>query len=209
MIKNNFKWMEKVFVLLFLFIFSFSLAGAVVDTINVDDTFRLNQVVNYTKPCFNNSNFCPSSTTCTYTILNPDNSVYLNNATSENHGSYTNIIISLQQLGIYRIDRICLDANLNVQNTYYAQVTGSGFNSNIGFLTIVLILSAGVIIFGFWIKDGWIAILGTFGLYFLGFYIMFYGIDIIKNTSTTFASSLVILAVAGYISIKSGIEMIS
>ncbi len=88
------------------------------------------------------------------------------------------------------------------------EITPTGLGDIFDFYIIILLISAVIIIFGFWIKDGWVVILGTFGLYFVGLYILLNGIVGIKDMVITWAIGLIILAVAGYISINSAREMI-
>ena len=49
----------------------------------------------------------------------------------------------------------------------------------------------------------------SFGLYFVGLYIMLNGIVGVKDMVTTWAIALILLGVAAYISIKSGVEMLN
>lgn len=87
-------------------------------------------------------------------------------------------------------------------------VTPTGLGDIFDFYILILLISAVIIIFGFWIKDAWVVILGTFGLYFVGLYIILNGIVGIQDRVTTWAFALVILGVAAYISIKSSLEVI-
>ena len=61
-------------------------------------------------------------------------------------------------------------------------------------------------ILGFWLRDPWIVIFGTFGLYFIGLYTLLYGIVGIRDNVTTYGVSIILLGIAGYISIRSAIE---
>lgn len=86
-------------------------------------------------------------------------------------------------------------------------VTSSGGNSNTGFYFIILIISIVIIAFGFIIQDPWITLFGTFGLYFIGIYILTNGINGIRDSNITIPISMVVLGIAAYISIKTGIEL--
>ena len=101
----------------------------------------------------------------------------------------------------------CYDcANGNCGNSF--TVTPSGFSNLTTFYFIILLLAFGIMIFGFWIKDGWVVILGTLGLYLVGLFMILYGIDFIKDRYITYGLSLIVIAVASYISINSAIEQL-
>jgi hypothetical protein len=87
-------------------------------------------------------------------------------------------------------------------------VTPSGFVGTLGFYFIILILSLGIIVFGISIRDPIITILGSLGLYFIGLYIILFGIDGFKDPVYTWALGIIILFLAAYISGKSAWEMI-
>jgi hypothetical protein len=87
-------------------------------------------------------------------------------------------------------------------------VSPSGFLGTLGFYILVLILSAGVIVLGFSKDDPILVILGSLGLYFVGIYILFYGIDGMKDQIYTNSFALIVLGIAAYLSIRSAWEMI-
>ena len=89
------------------------------------------------------------------------------------------------------------------------EITGSGLRDTIGFWIIILILSLGFIIIGFWREEPVIIMFGTFGLYFIGIYSMFNGIVGIKDDVTTYAISIIVLGIAAYLSTRSGLEIIN
>lgn len=210
MINNlNNKKRELFLVPIFLFLFCISFASAAIDTNNVDDVFQVNTVVAYAKPCINNGTYCSGSAICNYTVFNPNNEVIQDNTLGTNQGSYHNISISFDTIGVWKIDMVCHDGGKQGAETFFAQVTGSGFNESFGFYILVIIFSFGVILLGFHLSDAPITILGTFGLYFLGLYILFNGIVGVKDLTTTWAIGIIILSVAMYISVKSAHEIIT
>ncbi len=113
-----------------------------------------------------------------------------------------------EQMGTYEyctrtdVDGIDTDVCVNFE------VTPGGFRDTLGFYFLILILSAGVIVFGFAIRDAPITILGSFGLYYIGLYILFYGIAGMKDPVYTWAIGIIILMLAAYISIRSAYELI-
>ncbi|KKK62393.1 hypothetical protein LCGC14_3004780 [marine sediment metagenome] len=88
-------------------------------------------------------------------------------------------------------------------------VTPTGFGDLFDFYIIILLISAVLIIWGFMIKDPWVIIFGSFGLTFVGLYIMINGIVGIKDLVTTWAIALILLATAAYLSIRAAQEVIN
>lgn len=105
---------------------------------------------------------------------------YIIQCNSSSRGGYVEVPFDVTPMGI-----------ANITNYYY----------------LLIILSLGVIVIGYLFKDSWIVILGSMGLYFLGLQIMIYGIEGIKNTSTTWAIGLVTIFAAAYFSIRAGYEL--
>jgi len=86
--------------------------------------------------------------------------------------------------------------------------TPSGEGGALGFYFLILILSLGIMILGFYLRDPIIVILSSFGLYFVGLYILFFGVDGFKDPVYTWAIGIIILMIAAYISIRSSYELI-
>jgi len=193
----------------FLFlIFSLVLISAATNTQDVTDVFKVNTQVEYAKSCFNNGTYCSDSALCNYTVFEPDNTVIVDNLAGTNQVSFYNISFNVREIGIYKVDMTCTDNGLSGAETFYFEVTGSGLNDTIWFYIIILAVSFGIIILGLRIQDAPIVILGSFGLYFVGLYILFYGIVGVKDLVTTWAIGIIILMLAAYISIKSAAELL-
>ena len=182
---------------------------AATDTNKVDDVFKVNTLIDYKKPCFNNGTYCSAASTCNYTIYNPDNTLLLNNQLATNNGAYHNISIRPIVIGVYQVDMTCVDGSLNGAETYYFDITGSGFQDTVWFYVLILAISGSIMVLGFSLKDAPIVILGSFGLYFIGIYVLINGIVGIRDLTTTWATGLIILGVAFYISAKSSWELIN
>jgi len=205
MVNNN----MKITVMLILMILIMPLVLAATDTNNVDDVFKVNTLIDYKKPCFNNGTYCSGSATCNYTVLNPDNTLLVNNLQATNQVAYYNISFTPSDIGIYKVDMTCKDGSLNGAETFYFETTGSGFQDTVWFYIIILGISAGIMVLGFSLKDAPMVLLGTFGLYFIGIYTLLNGIVGIRDLTTTWAIGLIILGVAFYVSAKASWEIIN
>jgi len=207
-IENSFSKRSKG-LLCFLFLFLIVNVSAAIDTNNVDDVFKLHETIDYAKPCFFNNTYCTGSAMCNFTVFKPDNTIAINNVQSSNNGAYHNLNITFNEIGIWKVDIVCTDSGLQGAETFYAQVTGGGFNDTVGFYLIILIFSLGIIMVGFWMEDSIIILFGSFGLYFLGIYTLFNGIVGMKDTVTTWAIGIIVLGIAMYFSVRSAHELIT
>lgn len=101
----------------------------------------------------------------------------------------------------------CLDCGSDGCGNSF-EISPTGFSGTLGFYAIILVLSLGIIILGFAKEDGIVIILGSFGLYFAGLYIILYGIVGIKDVVYTWATGIIVLMLAAYISIRTAWELI-
>ena len=88
------------------------------------------------------------------------------------------------------------------------EVNPSGLTETLGFYFLLIIFSAGVIVLGYYVKDAWIVVLGSFSLVLVGLYILFYGLVGIKDPTYTWGIGLIILMLGGYFGIKASLEKI-
>lgn len=88
------------------------------------------------------------------------------------------------------------------------KISPSGFMGTLGFYILILLFSAGVIILGFSKDDPILVIFGSLGLYFVGLYVLFNGIDGMKDPVYTWGLGIIVLMVAAYISIRSAFELV-
>lgn len=109
--------------------------------------------------------------------------------------------------GMYGYIVQCNSSNIGGASSDSFIVSPSGLSNTLGFYAIIFGIALFLIILGFSIKDGWVTILGTFGLYFVGLYILLNGIEGVKNMTTTYAMAIIILGAAAYISVASAKEM--
>lgn len=163
-------------------------------------TFKQNECVNIVKTMVNATSANVS------TITNPDSIVVVNNQVMSKNGAAFNYtycnteIIGNYNYELFDNDRIVYENNF--------EITPSGIANTLSFYIILFGISLFLMVLGFSIKDGWVTILGTFGLYFMGLYILINGIVGIKDTTTTYAIAIILLGAAAYISVASANEMI-
>lgn len=192
---------------LFLFL-SFINASSILPDSNTDLTFKQNAFINYSFLCLNDSNaYCTSSTICQMNLYSPNGTTIVNNASMIFTTDSYDYILPTNQIGDYHGAVVCIgETNANSQFSYL--VTPSGFASNMNYYLLIFLVSLGVMILGFAIKDGWVTLFGTFGLYFLSLYILFFGLVGMKDNVYTWGIGIILLGVAMYISSKIVIEML-
>lgn len=155
------------------------------------------------------SQVCENATYITISSISYPNSsvaIYGVNMTSLGSGEYYYLFNDTSQIGRYNINQISDGCEKTFKN--YFEITPSGFINNWGFYAIIILISAGLIVIGIKYQDPILGVLGSFGLYFLGLYVLFFGINGMKDTAYTWAFGLIVLAVALYISIKASHELI-
>ena len=128
-------------------------------------------------------------------------------AQANGQGSFSyNLIIP--EAGSYIVKSFCYDGINSYGNEETIEVTPSGHPNNPNFYYLIFVISLGVMILGFAIKNAPITILGSFGGIYLGLYVILNGINGIKDNVYTWGFGIILLAVFGYIAIKSSYEMI-
>ena len=153
------------------------------------------------------SQVCADATYITISISNPDSTIAVTGINMTNNGGEFNYTFtSTSQIGRYDVRGISDGCEKSF--AVYFDVTPSGNANNSTFYYLIFIVSLGVMVLGFAIKNGWIAILGSFGLVYLGLYIILYGINGVKDTVYTWGFGIILLAVAGYVGVKSAFEMV-
>ena len=119
---------------------------------------------------------------------------------------------NFSKVGFYNYGTRCNSSSLAGVTVGLWEITQSGETpvavNNPNFFWLILVIAAGIIFLGFAIKNAPITILGSFGLIYVGLYIIINGINGIKDSVYTWGWGIIILAVAGYIGIKSAYEMI-
>lgn len=103
----------------------------------------------------------------------------------------------------------CNTTQLNDIIVSEMKITSSGFELTVGLYFILLAISLGVAILGFYIKDNWVVVLGGFGMVLLGLFQLFYGIDGFQDNTYTWGLGLILLVLGGYFSIRGSMEQLS
>lgn len=151
------------------------------------------------------------TSSCNFYLLNSSGNLLLNYSANYLSQGYWNVVISkgnISQSGTYNYITKCNSSILSGSTIGKFEVTPTGFIGTIGFYIIFIILSFGLVILGISKGDITITILGSFGLYFVGLYALFYGLDGQKNLYSE-AIALIVLFLAAYISVRTGMETFS
>lgn len=127
-------------------------------------------------------------------ILRPDGVTEIIGKNMQKMGYAYNYSYYFGQLGTYHING-CSDISCW---TYPIVATPSGF-VNVGtFLFIFIIIIVLIFILGFKLENVWIMWFGSTLTLILGFFIIKYGVDIIKDTQTTWVIGLCVWAIGIY-----------
>ncbi len=180
-------------------------------TMSAELVFKQNTDIDLKIVCIN-AGFCSGTAQCNVSVFDPNENVILDGVEATQSASLAfynvTIIANLSApSGEWRVGGFCKDGSVTELVDFTFLVTPSGLANLFNFYTIIMLLSAVVIFFGFWIKDPWVVILGTFGLYFVGLFILLNGIVGVKDMVTTYSIAIIILGIAGYISVKTGMEV--
>lgn len=190
----------KIKLLIFILVF---LTIPIVSAVDELGTFQNYKTVSLLQTCDNCTSINITS------IKYPNSTIlYINSPMISNGSTYTYSFSSVDVIGEY-IYTTCGNPNgVYVCESVLFNITPSGFTGTLGFYFLVISMSFVVMFLGFWIRDSWIVIFSTFGLYFVGVFILFYGIADIKDAIMTQGTAIITLGVAAYISIRAGIETI-
>ena len=154
------------------------------------------------------------STSCTYHLYSKfeeGEHIYTNNLVTK----FTNdrdFEVSLKGANFTEVGEYCdlIECNTSTQTGGLERcfiVTTTGIDLSSSFFWLILVLVFGLVIFGYWREDYTLTILGSFALTFVGLYLLFYGIEGVKNSMVN-AISIITLAVAGYVMAASGLKFV-
>ena len=194
--------MKRLILFLMMGLFLISLVSA------ETEVYKINTPINLHFTC-TLSNAIPTSAIFNITITDKEGNYLINNQQTNELGSGAfNYTITFPKAETYKVQMFCSDGTYSYSNEGYYNITPSGFSGTLAFFALILGLSFGIIILGFGLKDAPVVILGSFGLYFVGLYILFFGIGGIKDPIYTWAIGIITLMLAVYISIRSAYELI-
>lgn len=146
--------------------------------------------------------------TCTITISNDQRFLIQNGGMSFNTGgifNYTILAGNLTEIDVYDGKVDCDDNSDFGFGKFIVEVNPSGLAGFTGFFFLIIILSYGVVIFGAWKRDITISLLGTLALYFVGIWMLFFGIESFKNFLTD-GFAIITLGLAAYLSTVMALE---
>jgi len=173
------------------------------------ETYKVNTETNLQFTCVLNDEIAQSGAIFNITITDREGSYLLNNVqTDTQRAGAFNYTTTFPEIGLYKVKMFCSDGTYSYLDEGIYDITPSGFAGTLGFYFLILILSLGIMTLGFYLRDAPIVILSSFGLYFVGLYILFNGIDGFKDPVYTWAIGIIILMIAAYISIRSAYELV-
>lgn len=166
-------------------------------------TFKINDCIELIQTCSN----------CSYvnvTSVKYPNSVQAlgNVAMTKNGTLYTYNFCSANFSGTYIVSGVGDVDGLDSVFAYTFEVTTTGMDSIFIFLIIFLVIIVGVLTFGIKLEDYWITMFGGILVILFGFFVIIYGIDVMKDTMTTWAIGIIIWGIGIYIILKSAIEQL-
>jgi len=176
-----------------------------------DAAFKQNTAVDITHP-IRVKNSVISDLDANITIRDPNNAVLVSNSpmtfnSVDQEHNYTLTSGATNVLGTYSYTVTSSYRGLNKTEPFTFLITPSG-DENVGdYFYIMIILAYLLFIIGLWKQDITITLLGTFSLYFIGIWVMFFGIDVFKNYLTN-GFALITLGAAFYMSVVMANEYI-
>lgn len=151
-----------------------------------------------------------NATQCNFTYIQYPNGSKISNTfsmvKSGKDFSYTILAGNFSALGSTCFGISCYDGATYETGSVCREVTSQGFINTLGFYFLIIIISAGLIILGFSIKDNWVVVLGGFALVLVGLFTLFYGIDVIKDPIYTWGLGIIILMSGAYFGVRGSFE---
>jgi len=194
--------MKKIIITLILILFLVSFVSAEQN----DEEFLLRNYkdTNLSVPIFKNDrSVADANVNCYMNLKNPNGEVIFSGRqmTRNSNGEYNVTVLGaeISDTGFYNSVIRCDNTQDYGFSTFQILATPTGQKDLLGFYIIAIVIAYGVIIFGAWKQDITITLLGTFFLYFVGLYMLLFGIDIYKNFLTD-GFSIITLGIAAYIS---------
>jgi len=171
------------------------------------ETYKVNTPINLQFLCQIDNAIPSASATFNISITDQEgNNVVTNNLTQALGSGEFNYTYTFFKVETYTVKMFCSDGSSSYSSEGKYNITPSGYTQTLGFYFLILILSIGIIVFGYLIEDEWVVMLGSFVMIFFGLYILFYGIDGLKDLTYTWAIGIIILMMGVYFTIRAGFE---
>lgn len=192
---ENRKLLFSFLLLFFVFFFSINtISAALPDNIADGVNFKTQQQNQSVSLVFSPQN----STQCNVSYITLPDGTFTNvNLTTTSNGQVFNRTIAagnFSQLGRTCFGLIC--TNSQDTGSLCIDVTPTGKANITTFLFIFLIIIALTFALGVSTRNNWVMMLASILTLFFGFFIIIYGIDIFKDTTTTWAVGLIVWALA-------------
>lgn len=143
-----------------------------------------------------------NATACNFTYIQYPNGVktlFNKVMTKDSKTFYTNISAgNYSQLGVQCHGVTCTDGSTFESGNICREITPSGFASTATFFFIYIIIIGLVFLIGVTMRNTWVMTLGSILVLLFGFFIIRNGVDLIKDTQTTWAIGLVVWALGIY-----------
>lgn len=188
----------------------------VVPVSSQDYVIQQTQDYDLKRSCFNNQLPCSNIFSCNITIFNERTGfVITQNQNMSRQTTYYNVSLFKNQTYIsdnYKGVMFCSNGTNSGSDTFNLLITPSGTDDdsirNIILLSFGFLFSVGIIYFGFNKQDPILVLFGGMGLFVFGLYTLLSGVGNYRNTLTE-GTSLIILGLAGYISVRTSMEMMN
>ena len=158
--------------------------------------------------CIDLYNYCPTCTYINLTAIQYSNQtvVDMNLAMTKTNNNYIYEFCDTGNLGGYSYTTCGDKATVLTCEDMTFEVTPSGFVWTNGLYFLIIALSIGIIVLGYYVQDAWIVVLGSFGMVLFGLMVLFYGIAGMKDSVYTWGIGLITLMLGGYFGIKGSLE---
>lgn len=191
--------MKKILLLIVLSFMIVSVSAQIQDL----GTFKMHDCVELIQTCSN----------CSYvnitSVKYPSSVQALGNVNMTKTGTvYTYDFCSANYSGTYVVSGVGDVDGTDTVFAYTFDVTPSGYENQYIFLILVGVVCISVIILGIKTEDYWIIMFGGILILLSGFYVLIYGIDVVKDVMTTRAIGFILWGIGIYMIIRAAIEQL-
>lgn len=189
---NKQSFSHKMCKLKFMVIFTLLILSPMVSAL------KQNEYVNYRFRCIDElNNYCSDGIQLLISIEGPGGNNLVDNSSMTYNPTYFNHTLPTGSAGEYKVIIISPTVNGTISEFKY-EVTPSGFSNISNFFYIIIIIIVLLSFLGLYLRNNWIMMLVSILVLIFGFFIIRNGVDIFKDTQTTWAVGLVIWAVGIY-----------